>query len=259
MCLLVFAYKFHRDYPLVLVANRDEYYDRPTAPARFWEDFPHLLAGKDLKDGGTWLGVTRSGRIAAITNYRDPRNQKTGAPSRGMLVRDFLVGRQTSLEYLKSLAHRADQYNGFNLIVGDKEGLYWYSNRGPGIRGLEPGIHGLSNHLLDTPWPKVVRAKEALLDLLSGDRFPADEEFFKLLLDQTRPRDSELPDTGVGLEWERILSPIFITSPVYGTRSSTLVFMHANGKVRFVERSHDKEAPSPRVREFSFTLDQGFI
>ena len=257
MCLLVVANKFHPTYPLVLVANRDEYYDRPTAPAHFWDDAPELLAGKDLKGGGTWLGITRFGRVAAITNYRDPLNQRPGAPSRGMLVRDFLLGKDSPIHFLESLKNKAGQYNGFNIIVGDMTNLYWYSNKGPGIIALKRGVFGLSNHLLDTPWPKVLRAKQMLLDLLSSDGLPPDEAFFNLLLDQTKPQDSELPDTGVGLERERILSPIFISSPVYGTRSSTLIFVDTRGNVRFVEKTHDPGAPPPTLREFQFTLDSG--
>ena len=162
------------------------------------------------------------------------------------------IAQETISYYLKN---KAGQYNGFNIIVGVMTNLYWYSNKGPGIIALKRGVFGLSNHLLDTPWPKVLRAKQMLLDLLSSDGLPPDEAFFNLLLDQTKPQDSELPDTGVGLERERILSPIFISSPVYGTRSSTLIFVDTRGNVRFVEKTHDPGAPPPTLREFQFTLD----
>ncbi|MBW1731873.1 MAG: NRDE family protein [Deltaproteobacteria bacterium] len=254
MCLLIIAYRHHPYYPLILLANRDEYYERPTAPAHFWKDAPWVLGGKDLRGGGTWLGITHTGRIAAITNYRDPAHEKKGAPSRGMLVKDFLVRKDPPLYYLQELSKKSAAYNGFNLIVGQGKELYWYSNRGQGIRHLSPGIIGLSNHLLDTPWPKVVKAKKALARLLSSPTLLPEEAFFEILLDRRPAKDSELPDTGVGLEWERILSPIFITSPVYGTRSSTLIFLDHQGEVTFVERTHDPNGPLPRTRKYQFRI-----
>ena len=225
MCLLLLAVQTHPEYKLILAANRDEYYDRPSAPAAFWKDASYLLAGRDLRAGGTWLGITRKGRIAAITNYRDPSTIKSDAPSRGGLVSNFLLGQESPLDYLDRLAQKADQYNGFNLIIGEKYELYWYSNRGDGGRCLGPGIYGLSNHLLDTPWPKVTRGKTNMARLLSGGHDPAPEALFGLLLDRHIPDDKSLPDTGVGLQWERVLSPLFITSPHYGTRSSTILLM----------------------------------
>ncbi len=255
MCLLVIAYNHHPRYPLILLANRDEYYERPTAPAHFWKEAPELLAGKDLRSGGTWLGITTTGRIAAITNYRDPKSAKQGAPSRGMLVKNFLLGNQRPLEYLISLKDKANEYNGFNLVVGNMEEIYWYSNRGSGIVRLTQGIFGLSNHLLDTPWPKVVKAKQGLSGLLVSAELPPDEAFFDLLMDRTQADESKLPDTGVGLEWEKILSPIFISSPVYGTRSSTLIFVNGEGRARFVEKTHDPGAPSSTLKTFEFSLN----
>ena len=255
MCLLVIAYKHHTEYPLVVLANRDEYYDRPTAPARFWEDAPTVLAGKDLKGGGTWLGITTTGKIAAITNFRDPKSIKDGAPSRGLLVKDFLLGDYTPRQYLASLLPRAPEYNGFNLIVGDMEEIYWYSNKGDAPQRLGPGLYGLSNHLLDTPWPKVTKAKRGLSKLLASDELPSDAAFFELLMDRSQPDDSLLPDTGVGLEWERILSPIFISSPVYGTRSSTLIFVNTRGRVRFVEKTHNNRQSPSMVQAYEFHLD----
>jgi len=255
MCLLVIAYKHHSKYPLVVLANRDEYYDRPTAPAHFWKEAPELLAGKDLRGGGTWLGITTSGKIAAITNFRDPKSIKPNAPSRGLLVRDFLIGSQNPLQYLLSLKETASGYNGFNLVVGDMEEIYWYSNKAPGIIRLTKGIYGLSNHLLDTPWPKVVKAKQRLAELLMSCELPPDEAFFNLLMDRTQADESELPDTGVGLELEKILSPIFIRSPVYGTRSSTLILVDNQGVVRFVERTYNPKAPFSATKAFKFCLN----
>jgi len=237
MCLILFAIQSHPDYKLVIAANRDEFYERPTAPAAFWDDEPGLLAGRDLRAGGTWLGITTKGRIAAITNYRDPSSIKSNAPSRGSLVTGFLSGRQSPAEYLEGLKKKAHEYNGFNLIVGEKHELYWYSNRGQGIRGISSGIYGLSNHLLDSPWPKVTRGKKMFRRLLSEEKDPVPKAFFSMLADRSIPDDGSLPDTGVGLEWERMLSPIFITSPAYGTRSSTLLFIDHYDGVTFIERT----------------------
>jgi uncharacterized protein with NRDE domain len=252
MCLILFAWKMHENYPLVLAANRDEFYDRPSAPAAFWEDAPDLLAGRDLRDRGTWLGITRGGRVAALTNYRDPASLKIGAPSRGMLVGDYLRGREIPEAYLHRIAPGADRFNGFNLLVGDTEDLFCFSNRGARER-LDPGIYGLSNALLDTPWAKVERGKTALSALLKEKMDPSPEALFALLTDRTRPPDDRLPDTGVGLAWERILSPLFIESPVYGTRSSTVLLIDRRGGVTFVERVFNGAA-EPRTARFIFCI-----
>ena len=237
MCIILLAYKSHPVYPLVLAANRDEFYERPTAAAAYWDDAPTLLAGRDLERGGTWLGVTEAGRLAAVTNYREPgRRIAVDAPSRGLLVSDFLRSREKPEAYLERLAADACRYNGFNLIAGDTDELYYYSNRGPAPQALRPGIYGVSNHLLDTPWPKVARGKEALAEILASDA-PQPEDIFRLLADRTCADDSCLPETGVGLELERVLSPLFITSPVYGTRSSTVLMLDREGGMTFVERS----------------------
>lgn len=237
MCLLLFSYRQHPQYPLVLAANRDEFYPRPTAPAAFWDDAPHVLAGRDLKGGGTWMGVSRSGRIAALTNYREWPGYDPEAPSRGALVADFLTGDAAPQAYLEALAPTADAYNGFNLIVGTATDLWYFSNREEEVRALAPGLYGLSNHLLDTPWPKVVRGKAALAHALQQDR-PDPEVLLALLRDTTCAPEGELPETGVGLEKERMLSPMFITSPSYGTRLSTVLLADAEGTLTFVEQTH---------------------
>lgn len=240
MCLILFAYRAHPEYRLVLAANRDEFHDRPAAPADFWGDAPDVLAGRDLRGGGSWLGVTRSGRFAAVTNYRDPREllAPRSAPSRGELVSGFLRGSDSPAEYLDALSSRAAEYNGFNLLVGDRDALYWFSNRsGAAPVRLEPGVYGLSNHLLDTPWPKVVRGRAALRDALAAAA-PLDvEPLFRLLADRAPAADRELPDTGVGVERERLLSSPFIASPDYGTRASTVLLVRADGAARLVERT----------------------
>jgi uncharacterized protein with NRDE domain len=254
MCLLLMALNRHPAYPLVLLANRDEYYDRPSAPACFWEEGPSVLAGKDLRAGGTWLGITTKGRIAAITNYRDPASIKECAPSRGRLVKNFLVGQESPSEYFKKLDEEANRFNGFNLIIGDKDQLYWYSNRSQRVYPLSAGIHGLSNHLLDTPWPKVAESKDALAHLLSEQEDPPLEELFRILTDRTIADDKHLPDTGVGLEWERILSPIFIVSPTYGTRSSTVLLIDAQDRVTFVEKTFNSDLDHPTSVRYEFKV-----
>jgi len=241
MCLILFAYRAHPEYRLVLAANRDEFHDRPSAPAGFWSDAPNVLAGRDLRSGGSWLGITRTGRFAAVTNYRDPREllaPRSDAPSRGELVSSFLRGSDSPVAYLAALAGRAGAYHGFNLLVGDRESLYWFSNRaGAAPRRLQPGIYGLSNHLLDTPWPKVVRGREALRDALAAAA-PLDEEpLFRLLADRAAAADQELPDTGVGIERERLLSAPFIASAEYGTRASTVLLVRSDGGAHLVERT----------------------
>jgi uncharacterized protein with NRDE domain len=243
MCLILLAYDTHPDYKLVLAANRDEFYDRPTAPLEIWADNPRIAAGRDLRGGGTWMGAGPDGRLGAITNYRDPRNIKANAPTRGTLVTDFLAGEQSAREYLEDLSQTADRYNGFNLIVYDGAALYFYSNREGLVRPIRAGWHGLSNHLLDTPWPKIRRG----LELFRPAAEPAEispEDIFKVLGDSRRPPDADLPETGVGLVWERILAPLFIESEIYGTRSSSFVTIDRTGKLEFHERTYNSSPPA---------------
>jgi len=244
MCLIVFAWRQRPDFPFIVAANRDEFYDRPTLAADFWEDYPEVLGGRDLKEQGTWLGITRQGRFAALTNYRDPRNVKEEAPSRGWLVRDFLTGGETAGEYLSRLEKEGSRYNGFSIVLGDAGELHYYSNRGGPPISLPPGVYGLSNHLLDTPWPKVRRVREGFLRVVNGDGPLEAEVFFALLGDRRQAPDGELPDTGIGLEWERLLSAIFIVSPIYGTRSSTVLIRDEAGGIMFAERQFNN-GPEP--------------
>lgn len=237
MCLILFAYRWHPDYPLVLAANRDEFYDRPTAPLAFWPENPALLAGRDLAAGGTWLGVSRQGRLAAITNYRDPANFRPQAPSRGPLVSDFLQGQEPAQAYLQQLQPRAADYNGFNLLLGDDQGLHYYSNQEDEPRVLGAGLYGLSNHLLNTPWPKVERGKRGLATALSRSADLVPETLWHVLGDRTQAPDEALPATGVSLDWERALSPLFIATAGYGTRSSTLLWIDAQHQVTVQEKS----------------------
>lgn len=248
MCLILLAWQVHPEYPLVVAANRDEFYARPSAPAAFWKDKPDILAGRDLEAGGTWLGVSRGQRFAALTNYREGGKQRPDAPSRGHLVSDFLAGSADPEHYFAELTERGQDYNGFNLFFGDDQRLGYVTNRGSGSRWLSPGIYGLSNHLLDTPWPKLSAAKTAFQAALS--RLPEEQSFFELLADRERVDDASLPMTGVPIEWERILSSIFVLSPDYGTRASTVLMRNASGETRLVERIYGRDAQAlEEVRE----------
>jgi uncharacterized protein with NRDE domain len=237
MCLIIFSYDMHPRYRLIFTANRDEYYNRPTSPLCFWDDAPDILAGRDLKGNGTWLGVTRTGRIAAITNFREPGFQIENAPSRGHLVSNFLVSKESPAAYMEHVKSMGHKYNGFNLFIGDRAELFYYSNRKNQIEKLKPGVYGASNRFLDTPWPKVTKAKADLNKLIDTSDKIDNEDMFNILKDSSYPPDSELPDTGVGLSWERILSPVFITSQFYGTRSSSVVLIERSNRITFLERT----------------------
>jgi len=252
MCLILIAYRAHAAYPLVIAANRDEYYRRPTAQAAYWADHSHVLAGRDLECMGTWLGVTRDGRFAALTNFRDPREHKADAPSRGHLVSDFLVSNLDPRTYLESIKDGASRYNGFNLLLGDADGVFCFSSRESAAQELPPGIHGLSNHLLNTPWPKVVRGKRRLQQTLA--RGPDTDALLQLLADRDPAPEGELPNTGVGAERESLLSPALIVSPEYGTRASTVLLFGTDAGVRFTERTIlPGGIPGPTV-SLSFSL-----
>ena len=235
MCLILIAWRSREDLPLVVAANRDEWRERPTHPAHWWPSHPPLLAGRDLQAGGTWMGVTHTGRFAAVTNFRDPSEKRSTARSRGTLVTEFLLGTASPRAFLETVAGHAAEYNAFNLIVGDGDSLWCYGSRDGPPRAIEPGIHGLSNHVLDEPWPKVVRGRAALERSL-GEQDPA-PQLFDFLSDPGVTRDSELPGTGVGLDWERRLSAALITGTDYGTRSSTVLVAGRNGAMRFEERT----------------------
>ncbi len=252
MCLILMALSSHPRYPMIVAANRDEFYARPTADAAFWDDAPHILAGRDLREGGTWLGISKSGRFAAVTNFRGPDSAPDAPVSRGQLVGDYLLGEQDTKAYFAEVADRAQRYRGFNLVAGSGVDLHYYANRGNARpRSVDPGIHALSNHLLDTPWPKVERAKAQLSALVADDRIDTDA-IMAVLFDQTPAADHELPDTGIGLQREQQLSPIFIRTDEYGTRSSTLLMIDAQGEVSFTERTFvDGQARSQRSFQFS--------
>ena len=260
MCVILLAYEAHPAYRLILAANRDEFFERPTAPAGFWPDAPQVLAGRDLKRGGTWLGVTMEGRFAAVTNFRDPTARTANPISRGALVSEFLRGDETPEEYLKGIADRASQYDGFNLLAGDSYSLFYLSNRSSAPpRALTPGVYGLSNHLLDSSWPKVEQGKRALATLVARDERIEPDALFALLFDQTRALDDALPDTGVGLELERVLSPLFIVTPVYGTRSSTVLLIDGEKRVTFSERSFGVDAEQEGEARYEFKVERAVV
>lgn len=238
MCLIALAWRARADLPLVVAANRDEWRERPAQPAHWWAEHPGLLAGRDLQAGGTWMGITRAGRFAAVTNFRDPSEKRSTARSRGELVTGFLLAREAPQAFLSSLHSRAREYNGFNLIVGDGASLWYYGSREGEARAIPPGVHALSNHLLDEPWPKVVRARQAMEEALRHGTDPA-PTLFEMLSDADGAPDEALPQTGVGVAWERRLASPLITGADYGTRASTVLTVSVEGEVRLEERSRD--------------------
>jgi uncharacterized protein with NRDE domain len=256
MCLFFCAFDIHPTFRFMIATNRDEFYDRPSRPVSFWPEAPDLLAGKDLRGGGTWFGITRSGRWAALTNFRDPRGYRDNAPSRGILLTEYLFGSDDPSAYLASIRREGERYNGFNLIVGTHRELHYYSNRSGTIMELGPGLYGLSNHLLDTPWPKVSRGKEAIAGILSRGGDPDPEALFDILSDRTLVKDDLLPDTGIGLEWERLLSARFIASPTYGTRSSTLLFVDRRDRVTLIDRNFDSNPGTGVTARFEFSVSR---
>jgi uncharacterized protein with NRDE domain len=254
MCLIVFAWRTHPNRRLIVAANRDEYFARPAAPAAFWDDHPGVLGGRDLEAGGTWLGITLEGRFAALTNYRNPADRKTSAPSRGALVRDFLTGKIAPQKYLEELEKHAGDFNGFSLLAGDAASLWFFSNRGGSPARVEPGVHGLSNHLLDTPWPKVEKAKTKFAGL-PAESFDA-EGALALLDDTGRAPQGELPSTGVSLELEERLSAIRIPAVNgYGTRCSTALCLGTDGKIEFHERSWREDGRASGTVSYRLTLE----
>jgi uncharacterized protein with NRDE domain len=254
MCLVLLAVDSHPEYCLILAANRDEFYDRPTTSAEFWPDAPTVLAGRDLKAGGTWLGTDRRGRLAAVTNFRQGQRENPAPRSRGQLVSDFLTADIGAIAYMERVRREADLYNGFNLLALDSGGLFYFSNREGQVRSLTRGVYGLSNHLLDTPWPKVVSGKGAFGALLSADQSELVPNLFKLLSDPRRPADDLLPVTGIGQEWERLLSSAFVASDDYGTRSSTVVLVARHGGVIFIERTFGRGGVLALEARFEFQL-----
>jgi len=250
MCLILFAWKTHPKHDLILAANRDEFYDRPTLRAYYWQENSGLLAGKDLTGGGTWIGVAKSGRFAALTNYRDPDHIDPDAPTRGTLTTDFLSSEIPPDAYLEKLIMSDKKYNGFNLLVGNNDSLWYYNNVDHNIEDLPPGLYGLSNGLLNESWPKVESGKAALAKTLATDPI-VPEALLKILDSKKIAIDSQLPKTGVPIQWERSLSPLFIATENYGTRCSTII-MKKNETGLFIEKTHRLENQTEGVVRFDF-------
>ncbi|MBK5279689.1 MAG: NRDE family protein [Bacteroidia bacterium] len=253
MCLIFFSLKQHPRYKLILTANRDEFYNRKTAAADFWKDYPEILGGRDLEANGTWMGMTKSGKISLLTNFRDPKNINPNAPSRGQLVSNYLEKEIGPEEYLKQVEPKAATYNGFNLLVGNTKEFFYLSNYKTGIEKIAQGLHGLSNHLMDTPWPKVERGKQKFELLLKSDEVKS-HQLFEFLYDEERAVDDQLPDTGIGLDRERALSSMFIKSPNYGSRCSTVILVDQENNVEFSERVYDLNTFEFTTKTFRFKL-----
>jgi len=248
MCLILVAWRVHPDYPLVVAANRDEFFARPAAEAAWWKDAKDVFAGRDLEAGGTWLGLSRNGRFAGLTNFRDPPRNRNDAPSRGALVADFLITNESTAAALARLQTQGPRYNAFNLFVSDGDSLGIYESASGSARVLEPGIYALSNHLLDTPWPKVTAGKSRLARALRA--LPDDTPLRELLRDDRPAPDAALPRTGVSLAWERMLSSAFIRAPGYGTRCSTVITRDRYGWMHVTESTwNDVGLESGRVVE----------
>lgn len=239
MCLIAFAYKKHPDFPLIIIANRDEFYERPTEAVHFWEDAPTILAGRDLRMNGSWLGVSKSGRFAAITNYRDPNRPETGQLSRGAIVKAFLNATQTSADFVEELQSQKDLYAGFNVLLYDGEQLHHYNNIFDEHNIVPPGIHSVSNATLNTPWPKARFAANALQSALGEEAIEVDG-LIPLLANDATAQDDSLPDTGVGIYLERALSAAFVKLANYGTRCSTAITINNNGHIQLQERTYEQ-------------------
>ncbi|VVE08270.1 NRDE family protein [Pandoraea iniqua] len=264
MCLIVFSWQPDADTPLVLLANRDEFFERAAEPMHWWHDRPDVLAGRDLRGGGTWMGINRAGRFAALTNFRDGRAPKApnDAPSRGLLVTAMLDATpfDADLDRVETYAH---DYAGFNLLAGDLPGgkLFWLGNREtPGLpvaHPIEPGVHGLSNALLDTPWPKLVSRRDALSAAIATEA--DDATLLRLMRDNIEAPDDALPETGVPHSWEKTLSAAFIASPAYGTRCTTLLRYHRNGTVELTESTVSPGQPARElldIRRYRFEIER---
>lgn len=250
MCLILFAYQQHPQYKLIVAANRDEFYERPTKPIHYWEDHPEILAGRDLEKMGTWMGVTTNGRFAALTNYRNPNEITEGKRSRGKIVKDALEYIGNPKDYMENLEISNNRYPGYNLLMGDINEMYYYSNISQELQRLEPGKYGVSNHLLNTEWPKVQKGKEAMSKIILKTKVDMVEDLFTVLMNDHIAPDELLPNTGVSLERERMLSPLFIKSEDYGTRSSTVMLL-SEKEIYYEERVFTMNGVSKQ----SYTVD----
>src|SRR3990170_502508 len=253
MCLIFLSLNNHPTYKLILAGNRDEFYNRKTAAAQFWQDHPSVLGGRDLEAGGTWLGMSKQGKVAMVTNYRDPQRIDLNAPSRGHLVSDFLIESDLAEAYLKNVSSNGKKYNGFNLILGTTDELWYYSNYKKEIEKLSSGFYGLSNHLLETSWPKVLRGKEKIKPVLAQTHIDP-EQLFEILYDDYQADDAQLPNTGLALDRERALSSMFIKTAGYGSRCSTAILVTHQNQVVFSERVYDVTTFHYTTQTFRFVI-----
>lgn len=254
MCILFIAVNEHKDYPLIVAANRDEFFARPTEQSAFWNNQSDILGGTDLQAGGTWMGFNKNGRLSALTNVRDPQRIDPDATTRGELVSHFLTNDMSNDNYLTVLRKTKDNYNGYNLLFGDWHDLWVYNNHQDKVQKLGDGVFGLSNADLNSPWPKINKGVTNLKDYCQHDEPIDADELFALLRDDTQAQDDMLPKTGVPIEWERKLSSIFINSKDYGTRSSTLLLIDKNNLVSWQERSFDRAGNVFDGKNFEFKL-----
>ena len=257
MCLIYVAWRCHPRHRLVVAANRDEYHARPAAPAHWWDDAPGVLAGRDLEAGGTWLGITSGGRFAALTNYRGPAPYRGGTRSRGVLVSEFLTGNERAPDYLRRITVQGHRYDGFSLLAMDGDTLAFASNRSRGVVRLDPGVYGLSNHLLDTPWPKVTEGKAALERLLDAPEVRVPDLLALLAVGDARHVEAPGADNGADLGRMQWRSSRFILGGDYGTRTSTVVLLDAEGAGVFVERSFGSSGATVGDAEFRLDADGG--
>lgn len=251
MCTVLFALNKHPNYKLIVAANRDEFKARNTAPLGWWEDQPNIIGGRDLEGGGTWMGMSKNGRFATLTNYREIPQKFENAPTRGTLVSDFLNGEMSPRAYLKALEASGQIYNGFNIVFGENSDWFHYSNRADRATQLAAGIHGVSNAVLNTPWPKVEKGKNQLHQIMQTPIITS-ENFLPILTDRTIYPDNLLPNTGVSLEWERELSSINVVSPKYGTRVSTVIMVDQKNHVTYHERTY----PDNTDRTYEFEISR---
>ena len=257
LCVAFVAWQAHPQWPLVVVGNRDEAFERPSDPAHWWADEEGVFGGRDMRHGGTWLGVTREGRWSLVTNFRDVAAFESQGRSRGELVRHFLTSEQPPAKWVEGLALRAHTYNTYNVLVGDAGGVVYHGDRAPGPQALPSGVHGLSNALLNTPWPKVEDGRRRLSQHIAQSGAEDMQALATLLGDRASFPDDVLPDTGMGIEWERRLSPLFITDPEghYGTRATTVVAIDVTGGLRFLERRWAPDGSLAGETHESFQVD----
>jgi uncharacterized protein with NRDE domain len=251
MCLIAFAINEHPDFPFILIANRDEFYDRPSLPAHFWPEHPHMLAGKDLKAGGTWLGITLSGRFAAITNYRDIKNINPAAKSRGEIIKEYLTSEATPAFYMQSLQESTRRYNGYNLLIYDNMHISYYSNNQNVVHKIDSGVHGLSNAFLNTSWHKVQKIKKEFNTILKNEL--NENRLFEILADESTA-EKDLPRTGLPYDLEKAVSAIHIRTDNYGTVSTTIVMIAKNKQATFIEKTHAVGGRQESIKRFNFLL-----